>query len=126
MGSHTKSWNLAGDSDQPPSRCHAVATAGNSSARIRLAPLPGAKQKVTFTGSLTDGPTEVAGQPFPRMHEGHSGWTISQLSPLVPTPALDGKPNIILLHIGTNDSSSQGYAYMAGIWYAAIKDLLSR
>ena len=60
------------------------------------------------------------------MHEGHSGWTISQLSPLVPTPALDGKPNIILLHIGTNDISSQGYAYMAGIWYAAIKDLSPR
>ena len=35
-----------------------------------------AKQKVTFTGSLTNGPTQVSGQPFPRMHEGHPGWTI--------------------------------------------------
>ena len=43
-----------------------------------------AKQKVTFTGSLTNGPTQVSGQPFPRMHEGHSGWTISQLSPSDP------------------------------------------
>ena len=51
---------------------------------------------------------------------------VATLLPLVPTPALDGKPNIILLHIGTSDSSSQSYAYMAGIWYAAIKDLLSR
>ena len=72
-----------------------------------------AKQKVTFTGSLTNGPTEVSGQPFPRMHEGHSGWTISQLSPLVPAPALDGKPNIILLHIGTNDIGSRDPAGMA-------------
>ena len=35
-----------------------------------------AKQKVTFTGSLTNGPTQVSGQTFPRMHEGHAGWTI--------------------------------------------------
>ncbi len=72
-----------------------------------------AKQRVTFTGSLTNGPTEVSGQPFPRMHDGHSGWTISQLSPLVPSPALDGKPNIILLHIGTNDIGSRDPAGMA-------------
>jgi lysophospholipase L1-like esterase len=72
-----------------------------------------AKQKVTFTGSLSNGPTQVSGQPFPRMHEGHSGWTIGQLSPLVPSPALDGKPNIILLHIGTNDIGSRDPAGMA-------------
>jgi lysophospholipase L1-like esterase len=169
-----------------------------------------ANQKVTFTGSLTNGPAQESGQPFPRMHEGHSGWTINQLSPLIPSPGLDGKPSIILLHIGTNDIGSrdptgmatrlealldkiaqnapdalivvaqitpartdndirdaynakipgivqthaakgrhiigvdmnklpmaglnsdgvhpndQGYAYMAGIWYAAIKDLLPK
>ena len=72
-----------------------------------------AKQKVTFTGSLTNGPTQVSGQPFPRMHEGHSGWTISQLSPLIPSPALEGKPNIILLHIGTNDIGSRDPVGMA-------------
>ena len=72
-----------------------------------------ANQKVTFTGSLANGPTQVSGQPFPRMHEGHSGWTISQLSPLIPSPALDGKPNIILLHIGTNDIGSRDPAGMA-------------
>ena len=72
-----------------------------------------ANQKATFTGSLTNGPTQVSGQPFPRMHEGHSGWTISQLSPLVPSPALDGKPNIVLLHIGTNDIGSRDPAGMA-------------
>jgi lysophospholipase L1-like esterase len=72
-----------------------------------------ANQKVTFTGSLTNGPTQVSGQPFSRMHEGHSGWTIGQLSPLIPSPALDGKPNIILLHIGTNDIGSRDPAGMA-------------
>jgi len=72
-----------------------------------------AKQKVTFVGSLSNGPTQVSGQAFPRMHEGHSGWTIdpglseysgySGISTLVPSPALNGKPNIILLHIGANE-----------------------
>jgi lysophospholipase L1-like esterase len=72
-----------------------------------------AKQKVTFTGSLTNGPTQVSGQAFPRMHEGHSGWTIDPgysefsgyggISSLVPSPALNGGPHIVLLHIGAND-----------------------
>lgn len=62
-----------------------------------------AKQKVTFIGSLADGPTQVSGQPFPRMHEGHSGWTINQLGSLIPSPALTGGPHIILLDIGAND-----------------------
>jgi lysophospholipase L1-like esterase len=72
-----------------------------------------ANQKVTFTGSLTNGPTQESGQPFPRMHEGHSGWTINQLSPLIPSPGLDGKPSIILLHIGTNDIGSRDPTGMA-------------
>jgi len=72
-----------------------------------------AQQKVTFTGSLSAGPTQVSGQTFPRMHEGHAGWTIDPglsefsgyggISSLVPSPALDGKPQIILLHIGANE-----------------------
>jgi lysophospholipase L1-like esterase len=72
-----------------------------------------AKQKVTFTGSLSAGPTQVSGQTFPPMHEGHVGWTIDPglsefsgyggISSLVPSPALDGKPHIVLLHIGANE-----------------------
>jgi hypothetical protein len=72
-----------------------------------------ARQKVTFVGSLTNGPTQVSGQTFPRMHEGHVGWTIDPglsefagyggISSLVPSPALDGGPQIILLHIGANE-----------------------
>ncbi len=84
-----------------------------------------AAQKVTFTGSLSSGPSEVSGQPFPRMHEGHSGWTISQLSPLIPSPALDGKPNIILLHIGTNDIGYRDPTLMATRLDALIDKLVT-
>lgn len=72
-----------------------------------------AKQKVSFTGSLSGGPTQVSGQTFPRMHEGHAGWTIDPglsefsgyggISSLVPSPALNGGPHIVLLHIGANE-----------------------
>jgi len=58
------------------------------------------------------------------MHEGHAGWTIdpgynmlsssySGISKLVPSPALDANPNIILLMIGTNDLFARDTAGMA-------------
>jgi hypothetical protein len=83
-----------------------------------------AKQKATFTGSQAHGPAQVSGQPFPRSHEGHAGWTIdpgynmisssySGISKLVPSPALDGNPHIILLMIGTNDLFARDTANMA-------------
>ena len=79
-----------------------------------------AAQKITFTGSLSNGPNTVSGQTFPKNNEGHSGWGISEVTPysggnagiatVIPSPALSsgsgGVPNIILLHIGTNDSGS--------------------
>jgi hypothetical protein len=58
---------------------------------------------VTFVGGSMNGPQMVDGQPFPRAHEGHSGWTVSQIDGIVPSPALNPDPHIILLHIGTND-----------------------
>jgi lysophospholipase L1-like esterase len=81
-----------------------------------------AQQKVTFTGSLTNGPTQVSGQTFPRSHEGHDGWTIDPgfstygaggISSLIPSPALNGNPHIILLHIGTNDAGFMDSGNMA-------------
>ncbi|HVY36758.1 MAG TPA: SGNH/GDSL hydrolase family protein, partial [Polyangia bacterium] len=81
-----------------------------------------ANQKVTFTGSLTNGPTQVSGQTFPRTHEGHDGWTIDPgyssygaggISSLVPSPAFNGKPHIVLLHIGTNDTGAKDSANMS-------------
>lgn len=83
-----------------------------------------ANQKATFTGSQAHGPAQVSGQPFPRKHEGRAGWTIdpgynmisssySGISKLVPSPALDAAPNIILLMIGTNDLFARDTANMA-------------
>jgi lysophospholipase L1-like esterase len=59
--------------------------------------------EITFVGGSMNGPTMVDGVTFPRSHEGHSGWTIQQIDGIVPEPALGPDPNIILLHIGTND-----------------------
>jgi lysophospholipase L1-like esterase len=63
-----------------------------------------ANQKITYVGSLMDGPATVSGVAFPPDNEGHSGWTIDQVAGLIPSPALDGSPDIILLLIGTNDT----------------------
>ena len=71
-----------------------------------------ANQNVTFIGSQSSGPAQVSGMPFPKNHEGHSGWTIEPgyssygsggISSLVPSPAFDTIPHIVLLMIGTND-----------------------
>jgi hypothetical protein len=63
-----------------------------------------ANQNITFVGSLTDGPATIAGVAFPPHNEGHSGWTINQVAGLIPSPALNDPPDIILLLIGTNDT----------------------
>jgi lysophospholipase L1-like esterase len=62
-----------------------------------------AGKDITFTGGQMNGPQMVDGVPFPRRHEGHSGWRIAQLQPLIPQPAFEPLPHIVLLHIGTND-----------------------
>jgi hypothetical protein len=96
--------------------------AGYRSALFKL--IVAGKKQATFTGSLSNGPTQVSGQSFPRMHEGRPGWTIDPgynmisssyggISSLVPSPALDGKPHIILLMIGTNDLFARDTANMA-------------
>jgi lysophospholipase L1-like esterase len=66
-------------------------------------------KNITFVGdhSLADGPTTVDGVAFPQDNDGHSGWTIDQIATLVPSPALQTNPDIVLLMIGTNDMYSQ-------------------
>ena len=82
---------------------------------VTLEPIP---------AETSNGPAEVLGEPFPRSHEGHAGWTIdpgynmlsssySGISKLVPSPALDANPNVILLMIGTNDLFARDTAGMA-------------
>jgi hypothetical protein len=58
---------------------------------------------ITFVGREMNGPAMVGGEPFPQSHEGYSGWTIQQIDDIVPMPALNPDPHIVLLHIGTND-----------------------
>lgn len=61
-------------------------------------------KKITFVGSADpSGPARLDGVPFPRQHEGHAGQTATELSKLVDTSLAANKPNIVLLHIGTND-----------------------
>src|SRR5690606_6956261 len=36
-------------------------------------------------------------------HEGHSGWLIEQLQANIETWLADARPNVVTLHIGTND-----------------------
>lgn len=96
--------------------------AGYRSALFKL--IAAANKKATFTGSLSNGPAQVSGKSFPRLHEGRPGWTIdpgynmisssySGISTLVPSPALNGNPHIILLMIGTNDLFARDTAKMA-------------
>jgi hypothetical protein len=40
---------------------------------------------VTFIGSLTNGPTTVSGETFPSHHEGHDGFTVTQITGYVPS-----------------------------------------
>ncbi|MFO7177855.1 MAG: SGNH/GDSL hydrolase family protein [Pseudomonadota bacterium] len=95
---------------------HGVQSRDNAGYRSHLFKLAvEADQKLTFVGSQSSGPDQVAGKPFPKNHEGRSGWTIDPghskygsggISSLIPNPALSASPNIILLMIGTNDITS--------------------
>jgi lysophospholipase L1-like esterase len=79
--------------------------AGYRSALFKL--IVGANQNVTFIGSLTNGPTTVSGKTFVRNHEGHDGFSVTQITGLVPpAKSFSTTPHIILLHAGTNDMTS--------------------
>ncbi|XXT17942.1 GDSL-type esterase/lipase family protein [Sorangium sp. So ce429] len=81
-----------------------VGVSGGGGYRIELfRKARAAGQSITFTGSLMNGPATVDGVPFPRKHEGHSGWKINQIAGLVPTPSTQETPHIVLLMAGTND-----------------------
>jgi len=61
-------------------------------------------EHLTFVGSQSDGPATVSGVAFPPNNEGHPGWTIAQVTAIAtPSSALKDAPEIVLLHIGTND-----------------------
>ncbi|HYQ31295.1 MAG TPA: GDSL-type esterase/lipase family protein [Polyangiaceae bacterium] len=78
---------------------------GYRSALFKLA--VAANQKVTFIGSLSNGPSTVSGQTFPKTHEGHDGITVTGITGYVPPKKVfPTTPHIVLLHIGTNDMTS--------------------
>jgi len=56
------------------------------------------RYQVEFVGSVQAGAPDID-----RNNEGHPGWTITQINGLVSTVLPQYQPNIILLHIGTND-----------------------
>ena len=61
------------------------------------------QKNITFVGTLTNGPGTVDGQTFPKQHEGHGGWKISQIAGVIDNAISSSKPHIVLLKIGTND-----------------------
>ena len=78
-----------------------------------------ASQTLTFVGSQSAGPATVSSVTFPKSHEGHDGFTVDSgystygtagISSLIPSPAFTTIPDIVLLHIGTNDITSTGAA----------------
>ncbi len=85
-----------------------VGVSGGGSYRIELFSLALADVKaITFVEGLSNGPQMVDGVTFPRSHEGHSGWTVQQIDDLLfknaPPVAITSNPEIVLLHLGTND-----------------------
>lgn len=59
--------------------------------------------KVDFVGSLSGGPSQLGDKD----HEGHSGWRIDQIDAKINGWMDTYKPNIVLLHVGTNDISQK-------------------
>jgi|HubBroStandDraft_6_1064221.scaffolds.fasta_scaffold241265_2 hypothetical protein len=62
-----------------------------------------AGKNLTFVGSQMNGPTTVASMPFPKSHEGWSGFTIAEIQGKAANDLTYG-PHIILVHAGTNDT----------------------
>lgn len=56
-------------------------------------------KSVDFVGSLSNGPASLGDTH----HEGHSGWTIDEITDIAAARVTTHQPHIVLLHIGTND-----------------------
>lgn len=54
---------------------------------------------IDFVGSMSNGPSSLGDHD----HEGHSGWTISQIDANIVNWLRETTPRTVLLHIGTND-----------------------
>lgn len=63
--------------------------------------LKDANMNVDFVGSQSAG--QAITPPFDTDNEGHPGWTSSEINEKIYSYMLNSKPNMVLLHIGTND-----------------------
>lgn len=75
-----------------------------------------AGQTWEWVGSIADQPRA----PF--RHEGHSGWTVQQIRAQIDGWLAAARPDVVLLHIGTNNILSEDPA----ITRAALQDLIAR
>ena len=65
--------------------------------RVRLyTDLQGHGNTVDFVGSLRSGPA-------PNAHEGHPSWKIADIAGIADSVLATHRPNVVLLHLGTND-----------------------
>ncbi|WP_218011086.1 FG-GAP-like repeat-containing protein [Herbidospora mongoliensis] len=78
---------------------YGVGTPDNSSYRARLSSLllGGDVDTLDYVGAGRNG------QLADRDHEGHPGWTISDISGIASCTLREYRPNVVTLHIGTND-----------------------
>jgi lysophospholipase L1-like esterase len=85
--------------------------------RIRLEDLALADgHSVDFVGSLVNGPADLVDQD----HEGHSGWRIDEIQSIISARLSSYDPDIVLLHIGTNDAYQNFAVGRAGAHIARL------
>lgn len=78
---------------------YGVGTSDNSSYRAHLSSLlrAGDVDGLDYVGAQRNGTLAD------KDHEGHPGWTISQINAIAPCTIREHRPNVVTLHIGTND-----------------------
>lgn len=55
--------------------------------------------QLDFVGGMRNGPVALADKD----HEGHSGWRIEQIDAILARKLLTYSPDVVLVHLGTND-----------------------
>ena len=73
-----------------------------------------------FVGSVKTGPSG-----FDQQNEGHPGWEINQIAAKVVNWLKTYRPNMILLHIGTNDFVKNYYPAQASTRLSHLLDLIT-
>lgn len=77
------------------------------------------KLNIDFVGSQQSGPPELAD----KNHEGHGGWRIDQVRAVIDSILAKFTPDVVLLHIGTNDL---GERYQLDSAPVRLRDLADR